>query len=254
MARNFLAASTQYFSLGPLFTATPFSLAAWVRPTDLSNAPNVFSFSDGASDGFRMGLGTTGNLSAITSSAGNGIATITSVVVVGRWSHVCAVYTSPTSRAAYHNGGSKATNATSKTPAGINVGYLGMGFSVGTAGMNGLIVQPWFFPYALDDGEVVALARGTPPWTIRPWLQSTGWLFDRTLGSEYAYACPRICQAVPVNGPTGADDPPWIMNPLTQRRPWLGARVAAAAGMTGPLIGGRLVNTHALIGGRLVAV
>lgn len=106
---------------------------------------------------------TTGTVSAVTSTT----------ISASTWFHACAVFTSATSRAAFLNGGGKGTNATSRSPTGIDNFAIGVlyGSSVsqpfGPAG-TGDLAWATVWNIALSDADVAILATGIDPRLIHP--------------------------------------------------------------------------------------
>jgi Concanavalin A-like lectin/glucanases superfamily len=126
------------------------------------------------------GAGVLGYAIASSTAAGSAQA-ITAQIAdnpgAGEWHHACAVFTSASSRAAFIDGGNKATNSTSITPSGIV--QTGIGASIiGSA--NGSLSDVAVWNVALTDAEVAALARGMSPLFVRPSGLIAYWPLDTT--------------------------------------------------------------------------
>ena len=155
-----------------VITATPVTMCCWVNTTSLAavQTPIGIYRSSSAPDtnSFELSIGTGGALSAKTSGAS--ATTTTGAITTNTWAHVCGVFTSATSRAAFINGANKATNATSSTPTGLNRLSIGVergGFGSGEA-FSGAIAEAAYWNAALTDDEVAALGKGFSPRLIRP--------------------------------------------------------------------------------------
>jgi hypothetical protein len=103
----------------------------------------------------------TGNIRAIVNNSGTAFAASSTTLSTGTWGHACAVFTSATSRAAYLNGASKGTNATSATPAGINQTDIGSGAGFNFA--NADIAECAIWNIALADADVAIIGSATTP-------------------------------------------------------------------------------------------
>ena len=154
-----------------VITAYPFTIAAWVYDDGTSTS---FPFLVGCSTSgtttnttrLQLYLDNTGVVSA---GIGANAAAATAARSTNTWFHACGVFASTTSRAAYLNGGSKGTNASSTAfPTGMNrtsINAWNAGASVGIAGN---IAHVAIWKVALADAEVLELAAGILPTRIRP--------------------------------------------------------------------------------------
>jgi hypothetical protein len=161
-----------------LATATPVSMACWFNPTAVGTVSDCFinliaSGGNGSTTRNSLTLGTTFSPTAIKASADtNGTvanAATTTAQVANVWQHACAVFTSPTSRAAYLDGAGKGTNATSNTPSGLNRTSVGLSDDAGpNQALRASIAHVAVWNVALTDHEVFLLSRGADPRTIQP--------------------------------------------------------------------------------------
>jgi hypothetical protein len=154
-------------------TTTPLTLACWFN-SDSQTADQVLLAASeagaGNRDGFYMFAGgaqagdpvlaTTRNAD-LSSSASS-----TTGYTAGTWHHACAVFASATDRRAFIDGGSKGTNATSRTPAPTR--YLAGISNELTFDINGRLAELGIWNVALTDEEVAALGRGYSPLLVRP--------------------------------------------------------------------------------------
>jgi hypothetical protein len=175
-ARTFAHASSQYLSAAtPGVTSMPITLSGWVNIASLYGQNQaVVCLGSNTTNNNRYYLlvttsGATGALAKASSTAVQ--ATSTSTLSTGSWHHVCAVFTSSTSRAAYLDGGNKGTDATSASPssAAITSTFIGRCTSSTTDNyMEGTIAQCAVWNVALTDPEVASLATGLTPLHVRP--------------------------------------------------------------------------------------
>lgn len=174
MARLFDFASLQYLTrAAALVTGVPFTLAAWVRINDLAADSGVIVIGDtGATNwhGMRISI-TTGIVHAVSRlGATNVRAESTAGVTTNTWCHVCGVWTSTTSRAAFMNGANKGTNASSCTPSGLDTTDIGAVFTnnVHSAQARGDIAEVSAWNVALTDADVANLAKAVSPLMVKP--------------------------------------------------------------------------------------
>jgi len=138
----------------PPVTAVPLTLASWFYPGNTTADCNILLLYDAdASDYFSLTLVGTASDRVRAGTVAGGAASIadsTTAYVANTWQHAGAVFAAANSRAAFLNGGGKATNTTSRTPAGLV--NLGMGlFNVA-----GRLADTRVYSRALADGEMAA--------------------------------------------------------------------------------------------------
>lgn len=172
MARS-LNGSTQCLSVSSaILTGTPLTMAAWCFATSLNTGNLVLSLGDtvsqnlfilyAATRGIVVFCGSSGTFTSATSSASP---------TTNTWFHAAGVFTSPTLRAAYFNGGNKGTDTTSNTPGALNRTSIGASFKGSTSPADffaGSIAEACIWNVALTDSEVAALAKGVRPSRMRP--------------------------------------------------------------------------------------
>lgn len=170
MARKFVAASSQKIVFGSaLVTAVPLTIACWFNPVSNAVAYRLFGISDGSNSNlFCVGQTSGGKVDATTVGAGSltSAASVTASTTSGTWAHACAVFASATDRRAFLNGTNKGTDATSKTPSGLNATDIGFDGSGTFANAN--IAECAIWNITLADAEVAALANGVAAWLIHP--------------------------------------------------------------------------------------
>ena len=162
-----------------LATAAPVTLAAWGKTSMTGITQYMVSLLNSASadtfDQFALRLTGADVISARCGAAGGVSEAISSTGFTENvWFHAAAVFTSATDRAAFINGGSKGTNATSRVPAGINRTAIGLqdngSASLRAFGQGGTgdLAEVGIWSAALTDAEIAALATGLSPMAIRP--------------------------------------------------------------------------------------
>lgn len=169
MAFSFTAASSHKIEAASVpLTAAPVTVACWFNGTDGC----VCSLADTGSDNNYFELITTTSDNKVTWSSRAGTETLaqsTTTWTDNVWSHACGIEASATDRRAFLNGGGKGTDATSKTPAGID--SLGIGFLARASDADfyqGLIAEVGIWNVALTDAEVAVLAAGYSPLCVQP--------------------------------------------------------------------------------------
>jgi hypothetical protein len=147
-------------------TGTPISMACWGKTTTFGTAISI-SDTAGDTDYFWFLWNTTGGnpiQATVEHSGTTGSATSTTGWTSGVWAHGAVVFASSTSRAAYINGGSKGTNATSVTPAGIDATDISaLKRSSLSVFFSGSLAECGIWNVALTDDEVGVLAKGYAP-------------------------------------------------------------------------------------------
>jgi hypothetical protein len=154
-------------------TAEPFTMACWFNPAVVTDGALMSVGNSATTNRFQMNsnIAQGGSPLSISSvGASTATANTTTAIVRNTWQHAAAVCTSTTSRSIYLNGGGKATNTTSVTPAGINNIMTGGRWSGGTRAFffNGRIAEVAIWNAALTDDEVLSLSKGFAPYLIRP--------------------------------------------------------------------------------------
>lgn len=195
-------------------TEPPFSIACWFYVTDTTSAHRLVDLSSATGVNY-FSLHARGDqpgdpIQAITDSfvVPAGTAATSSAYSANTWQHAAAVFAASNSRAAYLNGGAKGTDATDRSPAGVNrfcvnrLYYAGTGYG----GMSGRICHLAVWSVALADDDVASLAAGFCPLLVRPASLVAYWPFggfhgdyDRDLVGGY--------NLTPYNSPTFADQP-----------------------------------------------
>ena len=250
MARNFVAASSQFLENGAaIVTAAPLTMACWYRPV-ATNAAYLLMMQglfDASTDYFYLYHNLTNTVVAQTHATDTVFAATSAGTSAGVWTHACAVFAAADSRAAYINGGSKGTNTDSRTPAGINRTLLGARYLTGSKSLflDGDLAEAAIWNVALDDAEVATLAAGVSPLGVRPSGLVAYWPLIGTTSPEIDIR--GRTELTLNNTPTQAAHPR-IFYPA---RP-VSIGTAAAAGVVGPLLSGHLIGDGILKGGRLV--
>lgn len=159
-------------------TNFPLTMACWFNSTNTTNA-QVLMCVNAASSPNRITMSARGDLagdpiriSAVGTTGGGVSADTSSGFSAGAWTHACGVFTSSTSRTAYINGGSSATNTTNVAVSGIIQASIGVQrYSLVPSGQfffNGSIAEVGIWNAALTPAEVASLAKGMTCDKIRP--------------------------------------------------------------------------------------
>jgi hypothetical protein len=222
-AMEYNVADGQHFRLNAVEVSMPFTICAWARPENDTNANTAVSI--GISGG---GVTNVLTLNFAGPAAGDPVraqsivnavtvqATTTTGFTVGTWHHACAVFTSTTSRAAYIDGGSKGTDTTSSSPTGMNRTLVGAAqLQAGPSNyFHGGIAEVGIWSEALTDDDVRQLGLGFAPPCVKP---ATLEMYTRGIregtGLVDIYRDPRefIPQGSP-GTPVAAAHPPQIIN------------------------------------------
>lgn len=176
MARTFssnnnLVYPANYNGTAPL-TALPLTIACWGRFSATSSQNIVFlTTGDSEYHGMSVGYSTAGRIAAISNAGTEGVAQTSTGITTNTWHHCCAVIASATSRTAYIDGGSSGSNSTSAAAASMVNMSIGAyrrptGEQFGPAA--GQIAEVGLWNVALTASEIAALARGIPPYRVRP--------------------------------------------------------------------------------------
>lgn len=175
MSRLFDDASSQYMEVDSApVTATPLTMAGWFNTDNAAAEQIIVSIVDASLGNQMFAIHARGSeagdpVSAFTFGGGYRQALSTTGYTTGVWHHACGVFASPTSRAAYIDGGSKGTNTDSQTPSGIDRTSIGrLGDSSPGFYMSGYLADIAIWNAALTDAEVASLGEGFSPLLIRP--------------------------------------------------------------------------------------
>ena len=155
-------------------TVAPLSLSAWFKIDDLTHTGGILGVGASGSGNDLWGLdaaGTVGgdplrffsfdtSFSSADSSTGFSADT---------WHHACGVELSASSRAVYLDGGSKGTNADTRTPDGSDEVQIGQyARSTGDGDLLGDVAEAAIWNVALTDAEALILSKGYSPLFVRP--------------------------------------------------------------------------------------
>jgi|GEM_PF-1616296 len=177
MARSFDLGSSEYLRYaGAPVIVPPFSMTCWAYPLDITNFSALMAIASSGNYRDTHYLGLAGHVAgdpvyAVTGDAGAwGTAETSSGYSSGSWQHFCGVWSATNARAVYLDGANKGTDATSKTPAGIDQTALAnrWGNGLANAFLDGRMAWPAIWNVALTDAEVAQLAAGFCPLLIRP--------------------------------------------------------------------------------------
>lgn len=164
MARSFSSGNYLTNATGLTF---PLTMSAWCYPTSFTGKVCPVSVNLDSTTFHILIFDATGHVQA-ESNAGSTVAAATTAgaASINAWCHAAGTFASATSRAAFLNGGSKATNVTSRSPSGLNrcqIGVLSNTFNPFT----GSVAEVAIWSAVLSDGEIATLATGVPAWQVR---------------------------------------------------------------------------------------
>lgn len=173
MARQFTGSSSQFAEYaGAVASGAPVTLSVWFyMATSISGCPLSIGNNGATNNYFALETQGTGFGCVAWTGGGGGAAgsTTSTHPATNVWNHLCGVFATATLRAAYLNGGGKATNSSSRTPTGLNVTTLGRRSDpTPTQYFTGRIADAAIWSDALTDTEVAAIANGVSPLRIRP--------------------------------------------------------------------------------------
>ena len=174
VARDFVTASGDYLEINSAVAlAAPITVSGWMRSNNTLIDQVVLSIVQRGTGEHYMALVATLGLNNVWWTARGGIAAPSQAITTAPWTantwhHVCGIEASPTDRRAYLDGGNKGTDATSRTPAGLDrtsiarAGFLPSGFA-----FSGDLAHVAVWDAALTDAEVASLAAGASPLSMR---------------------------------------------------------------------------------------
>lgn len=175
MSRDFNGTS-QYGNIASFsLTASPCTLAAWVKTTSTSGSAKSILAVCGAGFHYHLiGQSTALGKWYCASRAGGSeaYAAGTTAPTTSDWVHVCAVFASSTSRVLYVNGVNEGSSATSVAPTlsnlAIGIRSDGATPSATPSWFTGQIAEAAVYSAALDAGQVASLAAGASPTIVAP--------------------------------------------------------------------------------------
>lgn len=194
-----LNGSSQYLDASStLLSNEPIGISAWFNPNNVTTNYVIAALGDNGTAG-NYNISTPGGVAGDpvravkNNDAGTGavIADTSTGFSASTWQHGAAVFRSDTSRDAYLNGGSKGSNATSRTdptPNFITIGalHLSSGF---IQPFGGSLAEVYFMDYAPTDAENALLGKGVHPFdaaiplaNVRAWYPIMGEYNNRMAG------------------------------------------------------------------------
>lgn len=166
--------TTQYArSTTAVATAFPFSMSIWAYPTSDTGASMVAIGLCASGSINNAGLALATSTLTVNATCNDGTTNTPAISSAGltlsTWNHLCGTWTSATARAAYLNGGSKGTSATSRTPTGLARTSVGVrDTSAQAQWFAGQLANGAIWNSTLTDAEALALAGGISPLKIQP--------------------------------------------------------------------------------------
>ncbi len=217
MARFFTVGSSEYLELdsAPVIAA-PFTMSCFFNSDDITITQILLSVVDKDVDDNFWGLAASGVLGGdpITMNTSTGAGNVSAATSAGfsanTWHHACGVEASATDRRVFIDGGSKGTNATSRSPANADRVSIGrIGDSTPAFYTSGRIAEVAIWNVALSDAEVALLAKGFSPLFIQPHNLVAYWPLIRDDDNDWIGGFDLSA----FNTPTVAAHPPLIVHP-----------------------------------------
>lgn len=166
--------TSDYARSTALVTTYPLTFASWFYVTDISVIRNIVALNTSSSNNHRLGMAvfTSGALRIATSDTTNVSADTVNTLTTNSWHFGAAVHASTTSHRVILDGdtANATTNTTSKSPVGIDRFSIGVNdASTQSQFFSGQIWATGLWNVALNDEEIVAMAKGFPMGRVRPW-------------------------------------------------------------------------------------
>ncbi len=131
MARLFDDGASEYLSRSSAILSTPpFVLSCWFNSDDITIQQILVEIGDNAANNHRYSLVASGAvggdpIQAIARDTGSSNATTSTGFSAGAWHYALGIWAATDDRRAFIGGGSKGTNATSRTPVGLDTTVIG---------------------------------------------------------------------------------------------------------------------------------
>ncbi len=175
MARFFDGSNDKLQIDSTVISGTPFTMAAWFNSNNVDDNQQVVGVFDvaGDEDYYRLqaggGVGGDPIRGQIKSNTATANVDSTTGYSANVWNHACLVGAADNDWRVYLNGGSKGTDATAVTPAGLDNTAIGIRATLTPAApLNGEIAEVAIWNVALTDAEVAILAAGFCPRFVNP--------------------------------------------------------------------------------------
>lgn len=190
MARLFDDASDQYLlNSNAIVSAAPFAVSCWFSidtlPTVAGNEFNLWSITPitGSSDNFRLFLNCWDSNRPVFNARFGSLdhwATASITPSLNTWYNVVCIAYAIDSRKIFANYSTTGTETTSGAPSSLAATRFARKASDAADSLSGMLAHVAFWNAALTDAEVLALARGADPRTIRPSALVAYWPLVRT--------------------------------------------------------------------------
>lgn len=160
-------------AVGAIVDNPPFTLAAWVKPANVTANHTIVGVSDIDTDtryhNLRFTGGTAGDpVQAISRNTSSGVSASASGFVADVWQHVAGVWTSFTDRLVYLGGTAGTTNTTNLDPPTPDTTYVGrLSRLAPTDYAAGKIAVVAVWNIALSGADIATLAGGTLPTSVQ---------------------------------------------------------------------------------------
>jgi hypothetical protein len=166
--------SQRYEINNAILTAFPLTMACWFNADSFTANRTLLGFGSSSGGNQFQVIGASSSGVYASGEVGGVVATATTATApsTGTWHHAAGVFTDLSNRAAFIDGGSKATNTTTLSSFGgfINRTLIGARRRNGTYAlhMEGRIAECAIWDTDLNDDEIYSLSRGVRPSLVRP--------------------------------------------------------------------------------------
>ena len=170
MARNFSAGNYLHNSAAAPISAYPLSMFCWWRVTNDSGAKDLMAVTNDNSNLVKMAAGGQHVIAYVVIAGGASYAdNVDGYAVSTAWHNSVATFTNATDRKLYLNGGTPATNTTSRAmPGSLGDGLIGASRTDGTFIFTGDIAEPAIWNAELSAADVAVLNAGYSPLFVKP--------------------------------------------------------------------------------------
>lgn len=156
-------------------TAAPGTMAMWFKPANLTsfqqllyviNTANTSYFGIGYDGANTFGLGDNVAYCEASLASVNQVGVSPTGGTANVWMHIAGVFNSGTSRTAYLNGAAGSVSTNSAVPTTMN--RTDIGHFAATNPLNGSMAEIAIWTAALTAAEILSLAKGASPLSVRP--------------------------------------------------------------------------------------
>src|SRR3972149_2430485 len=131
MSRDFTAASSMYLNYGGAVVSNPpITMACWFKSGSITTIQALISIGTSGAGSHRRMLRLRGDIAGdplqiVSTTTSDAVANSTTGYSANTWHHACGVFAASNSRTIYLDGGSSASNSTSRILSGMNITMIG---------------------------------------------------------------------------------------------------------------------------------